>query len=102
MSVNSISSSFAFSSAGMTIDAEYQRIIRALQAYGIAPTGDKSADKAKLQKIEAAKKNKDAQFANSYKSGENPQKTETISAFTDTGSGTDQMAMLNKLKLGLL
>ena len=51
MSVNSISSSFAFSSAGMTIDAEYQRIIRALQAYGIAPTGDKSADKAKLQKI---------------------------------------------------
>lgn len=74
MSVNSISSSFAFSSAGMTIDAEYQRIIRALQAYGIAPTGDKSADKAKLQKIEAAKENKDAQFANLYKSGDPPKK----------------------------
>lgn len=102
MSVNSISSSFAFSSAGMTIDAEYQRIIRALQAYGVSPTGDKSADKAKLQKIEASKENKDARFANSKNSGEKSEKTETISQFKDTGSGTDQMAMLNKLKLGLL
>ena len=34
MSVNSISSSFAFSSAGMTIDAEYQRMAQAKNPYG--------------------------------------------------------------------
>ena len=84
--------SSAFSGCVNTVDSEYQRIIRQLRAYGIEPTGDKSVDKAKLQKIEAVN------TKNNDKKAETSQNT----ALTDNGQGTDQLAMLNKLKLGLL
>lgn len=64
MSINSLTMSSAFSGCVNTVDSEYQRIIRQLRAYGIEPTGDKSVDKAKLQKIEAVKDSQTSQFAN--------------------------------------
>lgn len=41
------------------VDTEYQRIIRELLAYGVEPSGNKSADKAKLEKLKQAKANKE-------------------------------------------
>lgn len=101
MSINAISMSSAMSSCGMTIDAEHQRIMSALRAYGIEPTGEKSVDKAKLQKVEAAKSNQNAQFSNSKDNAQKAESTDN-NTIVDKGEGTDQMAMLNKLKLGLL
>lgn len=101
MSINAISMSSAMSSCQMTIDAEHQKIMRALRAYGIEPTGEKSVDKAKLQKIEAAKSNQNAQFSNPKDNAQKAESTDT-NIIIDKGEGTDQMAMLNKLKLGLL
>ena len=101
MSINSLSMSAAISCSSNTIDSDYQRIMRELRAYGIEPTGDKSVDKAKLQKIEAAKDSQNPQFANTKN---NEQKTENFNniQITDKGRGVDQLAMLNRLKLGLL
>lgn len=101
MSINAISMSSAISSCGMVIDAEHQRIMRALRAYGVEPTGEKFVDKAKLQKIEAAKSNQNAQFSNSKDSAQKAESTDN-NTVVDKGEGTDQMAILNKLKLGLL
>ncbi|PWL80725.1 hypothetical protein DBY21_00855 [Candidatus Gastranaerophilales bacterium] len=101
MSVNSLTMASAISSSANTIDSEYLRIMRQLRAYGIEPTGDKSVDKAKLQKIEAAKDSQTSQFANTKNNNKNAENSSNI-AITDNGQGTDQLAMLNKLKLGLL
>lgn len=99
MSINALSTSL---SCGMYMDPEYQRIIRQLMAYGISPSGDKSADKIKLQRIEQSKESQNSQFS---QSGSNKEKSNTEiseNQFKDNGQGTDQLAMLNKLKLGLL
>lgn len=100
MSINAISMSFG-SCSGTSVDSEYQKIMRALRAYGIEPTGDKSVDKAKLQKIEAAKDSQNTQLSN-QQNKDNATETSAQTQITDQGQGTDQLAMLNKLKLGLL
>lgn len=101
MSINSLTMSSAFSGCVNTVDSEYQRIMRQLRAYGIEPTGDKSVDNAKLQKIEAVKDSQTSQFANTKNNDKNAE-TSQNTALTDNGQGTNQLAMLNKLKLGLL
>lgn len=101
MALNSISMSFAVSGCGMTIDQEHQRIMRELRAYGVEPTGEKSVDKAKLQQINAAKDSQNAQFSNP-KEGEEKPDTASKNEVVDKGEGTNQLAMLNRLKFGLL
>jgi len=101
MSVNSLSDAFTISCSLNAIDPEYLRIMRQLRAYGIEPTGDKSVDKAKLQKIEAAKDSQTSQFTNTKNNNKNAENSSNT-VLTDNGQGTDQLAMLNKLKLGLL
>lgn len=96
--------SSAVSYNGNYMDSEYQTIIRALRAYGVEPTGDKSVDKAKLERIESSKSSAKAQSAklennfNQKTSQETQNKTDTANA----GAGTDQIAMLNKLRFGLI
>lgn len=97
MSINAISMS-----SGMTIDSEYQRIMRQLRAYGIEPTGDKSVDKAKLQRIEQTKESQNSKLQNPNDNNQKSEKEVSSEQFVDKGQGTDQLAMLNKLKLGLL
>ena len=101
MTLNSLAMSSAIPGCGMTIDTEYQRIIRALRAYGIEPTGDKNVDKAKLQKIEEAKSNANAKFLDSKQEEKKSENVES-KEFVDKGEGSDQIAMLNKLMFGLL
>lgn len=97
MSINAISMSSC-----MTIDSEYQRIMRQLRAYGIEPTGDKSVDKAKLQRIEQAKESQNSKLQNPNDNKQKSEEEVSSEQFVDRGQGTDQIAMLNKLKLGLL
>ena len=87
------------------IDAEHLRIMRELRAMGIEPTGDKSADKAKLEEAKKVKsieqanisKNKSGEEQNAQTSvaiNEN-QQAETNAAMT----GATQLSELNKLFL---
>lgn len=103
MSVNAISAS-AFYCGGISgTDKEYQEIIRKLRAYGVAPSGDFYADKAKLNKIEETKENKNAKLDNSGAGKKEPQsETRPEQAVVDKGEGTEQLAMLNRMQLGLL
>lgn len=87
------------------IDAEHLRIMRELRAMGIEPTGDKSADKAKL---EEAKKIKSIQQANisKNKSGEEQSAQSSVAANENSQSetnsamaGATQLSELNKLFL---
>lgn len=102
MSMNILTMSSAVSSCTMMIDQEHQRIIRALRAYGVEPTGDKATDKMKLQKIEASKDAQNAGLSNSKEENKSAREIADDPIVTDKGEGTDQLAMLNKLKLGLL
>lgn len=66
MSIDSLSSTSAASgvSSAQSSDSEYEQIKKKLAALGIASSGDKSTDKAKLDKFEAqmkAEKEKEAQ-----------------------------------------
>ena len=103
MSVNAISAS-AFYCGGISgTDKEYQEIIRKLRAYGVAPSGDFYADKAKLNKIEETKENKNAKLDNSDAGKKTPQSENRPEPdVVDKGEGTDQIAMLNRMQLGLL
>ena len=92
-------------------DSEYQRIVRELRALGLEPTGDKAADKAKLEAAKAALKSENNQTVimqpvdasnetdknrafcsqDEVKSG--------IAASAANMTGADQIGQLNKLKL---
>ena len=100
MSSNALSMSCSYWGGVSSADSEYQEIIRKLRAYGVSPSGDFYADKAKLNKIEQAKDSQNAQFADARKekSASDVQNTGIV----DKGEGTEQLAMLNKLQLGLL
>ncbi len=103
MSINALTAS-ASCSCGMSVNNnDYQEIIRKLRAYGVTPSGDYYTDKAKLNKIEETKDNKNAKFSNSDNK-EKPQEVEKNNEpkVVDKGEGTDQLAMLNRLQLGLL
>lgn len=102
MSMNILTMSSAVSSCTMMIDQEHQRIMRALRAYGVEPTGDKATDKIKLQKIEASKEAQNSGISNSKQENKNPREIADEPQAADNGEGADQLAMLNKLKLGLL
>ncbi|MCM1265821.1 MAG: hypothetical protein NC200_06445 [Candidatus Gastranaerophilales bacterium] len=54
MSLN-IQSTYTFAFAAPMIDSEEKEIMKKLLAYGVTPTGNKSADKAKLRQIEEKK-----------------------------------------------
>lgn len=101
MSVNSISMASSMLSCNM-IDSEHQRIMRQLRAYGVEPTGDKSVDKAKLQKVEESKQNQNAQLSNNKSNKEMSENKVSENQAESKSEGADQIAMLNKLKLGLL
>lgn len=103
MSINISTASGMISGCVGTIDYEHQRIIRALQAYGVQPTGDKSMDKAKLQRIQAAESNKDAKMSNDTKDESKSAKDIADGATTiKRDEGAEQIAMLNRMQLGLL
>ena len=105
MSLNSISGLGCFSISGM-MDPEYQRIIRELQALGITPTGDKSADKAKLQRVQSAKNSENAQPETNVQANKTFGETiEEISGINMNDkvnaaamTGATQIAELNKLR----
>ena len=65
MTIRNISSvsSFGISCA---IDLEHQEIMRRLLAYGITPTGNKTADKANLRKIELEKAKQENSVSNKF------------------------------------
>lgn len=65
-------------SGGGSVDEEYKRIIAKLLEYGIMPSGNKSADKAKLREIEMQKLK--TELGTSGKGNVNPAKYVTISA----------------------
>ena len=50
-----ISSNYTFAFKPPSIDEEEKEIMARLRMYGVIPTGDKSADKAKLRQIEEKK-----------------------------------------------
>ncbi len=103
MSINALAASASFS-CGMSVNNnDYQEIIRKLRAYGVTPSGDYYTDKAKLNKIEEAKDSKNTKFSNSGNK-EKPQEVEKNNEpqIVDKGEGTDQLAMLNRLQLGLM
>lgn len=102
MSMNILSMSSAISSCSMSVDQEHQRIMRALRAYGVEPTGDKATDKIKLQKIEASQETQNSGITNSKKENKNMREITEEPAVVDNGEGSEQLAMLNRLKLGLL
>ena len=103
MSMNISSMSGMISGCVGMIDYEHQRIIRALQAYGVEPTGDKSMDKAKLQRIQAAESSKDAKMSNDTKDESKSAKDIADGAATiQKNEGVEQLAMLNRMQLGLL
>ena len=103
MSMNISSMSGMVSGCVGMIDYEHQRIIRALQAYGVEPTGDKSMDKAKLQRIQAAESSKDAKMSNDTKDESKSAKDIADGATTiQKNEGAEQLAMLNRMQLGLL
>lgn len=102
MSINAISASASYSCGMSSVNSDYQEIIRKLRAYGVTPSGDYYTDKAKLNKIEEAKDSKNAKFSNS----DNKEKTQEVEKtntpkVVDKGEGTDQLAILNRLQLGL-
>lgn len=87
------------------IDVEHLRIMRELRALGIEPTGDKFADKAKL---EEAKKVKSVQQANISKNKSGEEQTSKTSSNNEQQSnqqvgndmtGANQISELNKLFL---
>jgi len=94
--------SSAISSFGVAIDPEHQRIMQALRAYGVEPTGDKASDKMKLQKIEASKEAQNSGIQNSKKENQTAREAAESEPVSDKGEGAEQVAMLNRLKLGLL
>mgnify|MGYP000047308330 FL=1 len=102
MSINALSMSAAASSSTSTIDTEYQRIMRQLRAYGVEPTGDKSVDKAKLQKIEAAEQSQKTQSAKADNDTNKKNSQDSSNSAAQSSAGTDQLAMLNKIRLGLI
>lgn len=102
MSINALSMSAAASSSTSTIDTEYQRIMRQLRAYGVEPTGDKSVDKAKLQKIEAAEQSQKTQSAKADNDTYKKNSQDSSNSAAQSSAGTDQLAMLNKIRLGLI
>ena len=102
MSINALSMSCSYWGGVSSADSEYQEIIRKLRAYGVSPSGDFYADKAKLNKIEQAKDSQNAQFADARKEKEKSASDVQNTVIVDKGEGTEQLAMLNKLQLGLL
>lgn len=102
MSINALSMSCSFWGGVSSTDSEYQEIIRKLRSYGVSPSGDFYADKAKLNKIEQAKDSQNAQFSDTQNKKENMASDVQNTSVTDKGEGTDQLAMLNRLQLGLL
>lgn len=94
------------------IDPEHQRIMRELRALGIEPTGDKSTDKAKLEKAKSEKKAAQAQSSKQVQfvtGTEESSKSDAVSS-SDTikndksiqaqnMTGAEQLAQLNKFKL---
>lgn len=91
------------------IDPEHQRIMRELRAMGIEPTGDKAADKAKLQEVKSAKKAAEtqniefvAEVKPSEKAGAESSKDNIkndIAVKSLNMTGATQLAELNKIKL---
>lgn len=102
MSINALSMSCSFWGGVSSSDSEYQEIIRKLRSYGVSPSGDFYVDKAKLNKIEQAKDSQNTQFSNSQNKKENVLSDVQDTGITDKGEGTEQLAMLNRLQLGLL
>lgn len=97
-------------SAQAYIDPEHQRIMRELRALGIEPTGDKSADKAKLEEAKAAKKAAQTQSTSGVQfvtGTEESSKADAVSSKDEaapaisaqTMTGAEQIAQLNKFKL---
>lgn len=77
MNISGISSTGIISGGGGA-DEEYKRIIAKLMEYGIMPSGNKSADKAKLRQIEMQKLK--TELGETGKGTTNPAKYVTISA----------------------
>ena len=113
MSFNDFSMSSAISVGGMVVDSEYQRIIQMLRAYGIEPTGNKIVDRGKLQAILASQAAKHTEFQQvattndvQTKSENNPNDNltniQTTAHQHNPSAGAEQIAILNKFKLGLL
>lgn len=103
MGMNAISMSAAISSS-MGFDPEHQRIMRELRAYGIEPSGDKSVDKSKLEQVKSVKNSQKTQFQKPEQKElqQGAKQEEDSSANAYNGNGSDQIAMLNKLRFGLL
>lgn len=102
MGMNAISMSAAISSS-MGFDPEHQRIMRELRAYGYEPTGDKFADKSKLQKVKNVKKAQKTEFKKpEHEQVQQETKPGEVPAEKADNKGSDQIAMLNKLRFGLL
>lgn len=84
------------------IDAEHLRIMRELRAMGIEPTGDKSADKAKLEEAKKVKsvqeasisKNKTGDEQNAQASANSQEQAQAKANSEMTGAS--QMSELNK------
>lgn len=92
-------------------DAEYQRIIRELRALGLEPTGDKAADKAKLEAAKSAQKaeNKEEAVFQPIDAGNETTGNQAfntsdeiksnLAADTQNMTGADQIAQLNRFSL---
>lgn len=66
MSIQIIPSTYSFSFSVGSVDSEEKEIMRRLLAYGITPTGNKSADRAKLHAIELEHAKNDNYISNKY------------------------------------
>lgn len=66
MSIQIIPSTYSFSFSVGSVDSEEKEIMRRLLAYGITPTGNKSADRAKLHSIELEHAKNDNYISNKY------------------------------------
>ena len=107
MNVSSISGSMY----GCYPDPEHQRIMRELRALGLEPTGDKTADKAKLEAAKAAMKSENNQqiTPQAVDAGSEADKNQAFSAQDEAKAsveisalnmtGAEQVGQLNKLKL---
>lgn len=65
MSIQKIPSIGLFSMSGGP-DNEHLEIMRRLRAYGVMPTGDKTADKNKLREIELKKAKEETSVSNKF------------------------------------
>ena len=107
MNVNALSSGMYCS----FMDPEYQRIMRELRAMGIEPSGDKMADKAKLEAAKSAQKAENNQkiVFHPVEASNETDKNQAFSAADEAKNtigasaidmtGAQQIAQLNKLKL---